>query len=105
MITATGLELRAGTRILREIADRQRSGDVAAVRLTFTREDAKSGCLTGAVTADKADTVAMMQAQGGIGQQDPRPGPEFQTGSSDHVSLFYRAVPADSARAATRTGQ
>ena len=57
---------------------------VAAVGLALAGQHAQRGGLAGAVAADQADAVAGLDAQGGVGQQDPRPGPQLQVGCGDH---------------------
>ena len=69
--------------VLRQVADRAGPADRASVRLALAGEDPHGGGLARAVAADEADAVAGLHAQGCVGQQDARPGPQFEVGGGD----------------------
>ena len=64
-------------RVLREVTDVTGDADLAGMRFAFAGEHLQRGGLAGAVAADEADAVALLDAQGGVGEEDARAGAQL----------------------------
>ena len=82
----------AFARVLRQVAQWPATGQLTCIGRAFTRKNTQRGGLACAITADQTHPVAVLQADGGVGEQDPSPGPQFEAGCGDHVYLFYRSM-------------
>ena len=72
-------------RVLRQVADRAAAGHGAGVGRALAGENPQGGGFAGAVAADERDSITRLDAEVGVGEQDPRGGPQFKAGCSDHV--------------------
>ena len=80
----------AGARVLRQVADVAADLDAAAVRQRLAGQHPQQGCLARAVAADEPDAVAGCDLEGGVGDQNPGAGMQFQRGDGDHGMAFRR---------------